>query len=68
MYNLRYFFNKIITFFRSITMFHKTDNIMWNVSHVKYECEEYIHIILPVARNIVMDLNNVMMMDQNDVF
>ena len=49
-------------------MFHKTDNIMWNVSHVKYECEEYIHIILPVARNIVMDLNNVMMMDQNDVF
>jgi hypothetical protein len=49
-------------------MFRKTDNIMWNVPHVKYECEEYIHIILPVPRNIVMDLNNVMMMDRNDGF
>ena len=31
----------VITLFRIITMFYGTDNILWNIPHIQYECEEY---------------------------
>jgi hypothetical protein len=40
-------------------MFYGTDNILWNISHIHTEYEEYSKKLL-VPQNTVMDLNDVM--------
>jgi hypothetical protein len=49
----------IIIIFRSITLFHETDNIMKNIPH-SYQHMRIFYGILLIPHTIIMDLNNVM--------
>ena len=31
----------MLTLFKFVTMFNEIDNVLWSISHIQFECEEY---------------------------